>query len=138
MSFHMLQNNTTSLKDLWYESHASILKMVAMDCNASDKIPELLEKYLGAKLKINAPKDPTKPKRAKSAFLCYCDRWRPGLIIKAKAAGKVNIGSIAKSLGKSWKALSAKERKPYDDEAGKDKVRYEHEIAEYNEKNGII
>ena len=70
----MFHNNTASLNDLFYESHASVLKMVAMELGASDKIPELLEKILGSKLKIKAPKDPNKPKRAKTAFMYY--RWR--------------------------------------------------------------
>ena len=57
----MFHNNTASLNDLFYESHASVLKMVAMELGAADKIPELMEKILGAKLKIKAPKDPNKP-----------------------------------------------------------------------------
>ena len=133
----MFHNNTASLNDLWYESHASVLKMVAMDCGASDKIPELLEKYLGPKLKLKAPKDPNKPKRAKTAFMCYCNKLRPGLIEKQRKVGKVKIGDIAKSLGKSWKNLSDKDRKPYLNEATKDKVRYEHEIAEYNKNPSL-
>ena len=32
-----------------------------MELGATDKIPELMEKVLGTKLKIKAPKDPTKP-----------------------------------------------------------------------------
>ena len=31
-------------------------------------------------MKIKAPKDPNKPKRAKSAFMFYCDKHRPKLI----------------------------------------------------------
>ena len=62
MSSFMFHNNTASLNDLFYESHASVLKMVAMELGASEKIPELMEKILGNKLKIKAPKDPNKPK----------------------------------------------------------------------------
>ena len=74
MSSFMFHNNTASLNDLFYESHASVLKMVAMELGAADKIPELLEKILGSKLKIKAPKDPNKPKRAKTAFMYYCEQ----------------------------------------------------------------
>jgi hypothetical protein len=35
-------------------------------------------------------------------------------------------------LGEKWKALSDKERKPYDDKAAADKKRYEEEKAQYN------
>ena len=135
---YLFYNNTASLNDLWYESHASILKMVAMDCGCTDKIPELLEKYLGQKLKLKPLKDPNKPKRAKSAFMCYCDVERPKLIEKCRKAGKkVVIGDIAKALGSSWKKLSEKKLKPFVEAAAKDKERYEQAIGEYNEKNGI-
>lgn len=138
MSSFMFHNNTASLNDLFYESHASVLKMVAMDLGASDKIPELLEKILGPKLKIKAPKDPNKPKRAKTAFMFYCEQHRPALLEKEKKKGqKVNIGNIAKALGKSWKKLKDKDKGKWNTLALADKERYEKEIAEYNEKNGL-
>ena len=56
MSHFLFHNNTASLNDLWYESHASVIKMVAMELGGSDKIPELLEKYLGQKMKIKGTK----------------------------------------------------------------------------------
>ena len=138
MSSFMFHNNTASLNDLFYESHASVLKMVAMELGASDKIPELMEKILGNKLKIKAPKDPNKPKRAKTAFMYYCEKHRPALLEKEKKKGqKVNIGNIAKALGKSWKKLKDGDKKTWNDLALADKERYEKEIAEYNEKNGL-
>ena len=138
MSSFMFHNNTASLNDLFYESHASVLKMVAMELGASDKIPELLEKILGPKLKIKAPKDPNKPKRAKTAFMYYCEQHRPALLEKEKKKGvKVNIGNIAKALGKSWKKLKDGDKSKWNALALADKERYEKEIAEYNEKNGL-
>ena len=38
MSHFLFHNNTASLNDLWYESHASVIKMVAMELGGSDKI----------------------------------------------------------------------------------------------------
>ena len=137
MSHYLFHNNTASLNDLWFESHASILKMVAMDCGCADKIPELLEKYLGPKLKIKAPKDPNKPKRAKTAFMFYCDKYRPHLIEQQRKTGKVRIGDVAKSLGKSWKTLNKTQLKEFTSLAEKDKTRYATAIGEYNEKNGL-
>ena len=138
MSSFMFHNNTASLNDLFYESHASVLKMVAMELGAADKIPELMEKILGAKLKIKAPKDPNKPKRAKTAFMFYCEQHRPALLEKEKKKGqKVNIGNIAKALGKSWKKLKDGDKVKWNTLALADKERYEKEIADYNEKNGL-
>lgn len=138
MSHYLFHNNTASLNDLWYESHASVLKMVAMECGCTDKIPELLEKCLKTKLKIKAPKDPDRPKRAKTAYFQYCDKYRPALIeAQRKKGGKVQIGDIAKSLGKSWKNLTAAQKKPFHNAAEKDKERYQNEMSEYNEKLGL-
>lgn len=138
MSGYLFHNNTAALNELWYESHSSILKMVCMELGATDRIEELTEKYLGEKMKVKAPKDPTKPKRGKSGFMFYCDEHRPKLIKKAReGGGKVEIGKIAKILGENWKKVTKKEKTKYDALAEKDKVRYEKEIAEYNEKHGF-
>jgi hypothetical protein len=137
MSSYLFNNNTASLNDLWFESHSSLLKMVCMELGATDKIEELSQKYLGEKLKIKAPKDPNKPKRAKSAFMFYCEKHRPKLIEDQRKVGKVNIGDIAKILGKGWKKLKDSQRKQFDASALKDKDRYTNAIGEYNEKNGL-
>jgi len=137
MSSYLFHNNTASLNDLWFESHSSLLKMICMELGATDKIEELSQKYLGEKLKIKAPKDPNKPKRAKSAFMFYCEKHRPKLIEDQRKVGKVNIGDIAKILGKGWKKLKDSQRKQFDASALKDKDRYTNAIGEYNEKNGL-
>jgi hypothetical protein len=138
MSSYLFHNNTESLNDLWFESHASVLKIVAMECGAVDKIPELMEKILGNKLKIKAPKDPNKPKRAKTSFMYYCDQHRPVLLDNEKKKGvKINIGNIAKALGKSWKKLKDGDKGKWNTLALADKERYEKAIAEYNDKNGL-
>ena len=128
--------NTATLNDLWYESHASVVKMLCMELGHADRIDEMLEKYLGQKIKIKAPKDPNKPKRAKSGFMFYCDDHRPKLMEKAKKnGGKVVIGDISKSLGKSWKSLKNKSK--YEKMAAADKERYEKQISEYNDSLGL-
>jgi len=112
--------------------------MVAMELGQSDKIPELLAKILGTKLKVKAPKDPNKPKRGKTGFMFYCDEHRGRLMKKFTDKGeKIKIGEIAKSLGASWKKLTEKQKKPYEANAAKDKNRYQTQMAEYNEKNGL-
>ena len=137
MSSYLFHNNSANINDLWFESHSSLLKMICMELGATDKIEELSQKYLGEKLKIKAPKDPNKPKRAKSAFMFYCEKHRPKLIEDQRKVGKVNIGNIAKILGKGWKKLKDSQRKPFDASALKDKDRYTNAIGEYNEKNGL-
>lgn len=41
-------------------------------------------------------------------------------------------GQVGKVLGERWKALSEKQRIPYDAKAAADKKRYEEEKAAYN------
>lgn len=41
-------------------------------------------------------------------------------------------GQVGKVLGERWKALSAKQKEPYDAKAKTDKERYESEKASYN------
>jgi hypothetical protein len=137
MSVHLFHNNTANLNDLWFESHSSLLKMLCMEFGSTDRIEELSQKYLGEKLKVKAPKDPNKPKRGKSAFMFFCDKYRPNLITEQRKKGKVNIGEIAKKLGADWKKLKDNQKKSFDVAAAKDKERYEKEIGEYNEKHGL-
>ena len=108
-----------------------------MELGATDRIDELQQKYLGEKLKVKAPKDPNKPKRGKSAFMFFCDKYRPKLIADQKKKGKVNIGEVAKKLGADWKKLKDNQKKSSNEAAAKDKERYEKVIAEYNEKHGL-
>ena len=41
-------------------------------------------------------------------------------------------GQVGKVLGEKWKALSAKQREPYEAKAKQDKARYESEKLNYN------
>lgn len=71
-------------------------------------------------------KDPNAPKRALSAFFCFCNDERP----KVKAAHPSHsVGDIAKELGKRWETCSNKPK--YEALAAKDKARYEQEMAAY-------
>jgi HMG (high mobility group) box len=42
------------------------------------------------------------------------------------------IGQVGKVLGDRWKALTEKQREPYEKKAAADKKRYEDEKAKYN------
>lgn len=43
-----------------------------------------------------------------------------------------HLGQVGKVLGERWKALSPKQKEPYDAKAKADKERYESEKASYN------
>lgn len=44
----------------------------------------------------------------------------------------ISFGQVGKVLGDKWKALSEKQRAPYEAKAAADKKRYEEEKAKYN------
>jgi structure-specific recognition protein 1 len=114
--------------------------MVAFDLKASsEKIEELLEKYVGKKQKMKAQKNPYAPKKPKSSYFFFCDVYRPKFIekFKLKNPGKpVQIKNIAKELGCLWKQTTDKAKETYIKSAKDDKARYENEINEFNEKFG--
>lgn len=136
----VFHNNTVSINDVWYESHAQLLRMVALDLGASpDKIEELLEKFVGSKKKMKPQKNPYAPRKPKSSYFYFCDQYRPSLIenFKNKNPGKkVQIANIAKQLGEKWKKLSDNGKKSYQKMAEKDKERYAEEMNVFNEKYG--
>ena len=82
-------------------------------------------------------KDPKKPKKAKTGFMCFCDEYRPKYIAKFRKDNpdkKVRIGDIAKKLGKKWKSIEGK-REKYQKLADKDKERYLEAMSVYNDKS---
>ena len=86
MSHFLFHNNTASLNDLWYESHASVIKMVAMELGGSDKIPELLEKYLGQKMKIKGHQKIQINRKEQRLDLCFI--VRKSVLDLSKSKGK--------------------------------------------------
>jgi len=131
-------NNTNELSALWYESHASIVKRVCMELGQTDNMNDVIEKILGPRPKIKKMKDPNKPKKAKTAFMFYCDAHRPALMKAQKEKhGKINIGEIAKALGKKWKALTDKDKKPFNSKAAKSKVEQQEKMKIYQESLGL-
>jgi len=137
MASTVFHNNTVNLNDTWYESHAHLIRMVALDLGQQDKIEHLIEKFLGKKQKVKKQKNPYLPKKPKSGYFIYCDKFRPQLIQNFKdnnPGKKVNIGNIAKILGAEWKKL--KNRTKYDKLAAKEKVRYEEKMQKYKETYG--
>ncbi|KAL8805804.1 MAG: hypothetical protein Q9182_001716 [Xanthomendoza sp. 2 TL-2023] len=74
-------------------------------------------------------KDPNAPKRGLSAYMFFANDNRE--TVREENPG-ISFGQVGKVLGEKWKALSAKQREPYEAKAKKDKERYETEKAAYN------
>lgn len=78
-------------------------------------------------------KDPNEPKRGMSAFMFFSNAKRAE--VKEENPG-IAFGEVGKKLGEMWKALDSEGRKTFDQQAVKDKARYEKEIAAYRAKQG--
>lgn len=76
-------------------------------------------------------KDPKAPKRALSAYMFFSQDWRERIKAENPDAG---FGEIGKLLGAKWKELDDSEKKPYIEQAGRDKARAEQEKSDYDTK----
>lgn len=83
----------------------------------------------GAKKK----KDPNAPKRGLSAYMFFANEQREN--VRAENPG-IAFGQVGKVLGERWKALSTKQREPYETKAAADKKRYEDDKAAYQANSG--
>jgi hypothetical protein len=78
-------------------------------------------------------KDPNAPKRALSAFFCFCAEERPKVRSKYPSYG---VGDVAKEMAKRWEACP--NRAKYEALAAKDKERYAKELAAYKKGGGGV
>jgi len=77
-------------------------------------------------------KDPNAPKRGLSAYMFFANEQREN--VRAENPG-IAFGQVGKVLGERWKALSQKQRDPYEAKAAADKKRYEDEKAAYQQSS---
>jgi hypothetical protein len=75
--------------------------------------------------KKRTAKDPNAPKRAKSAYLFFCEHMRPLLKERGIKPGKETMVA----LGEEWGKVSVEDRAPYAEMAQEDKNRYAQQIA---------
>ena len=80
--------------------------------------------------------DPNAPKRPSSAYMLYMREARPA-IIKKYNFDKSDIASVGKELGRSWKKLKPKLRRPYEKRAQEEYSQYRKEKTAYDVSRGI-
>lgn len=83
------------------------------------------------KKRTRAIKDVNSPKRAAGAFVFFSNEMRPKLQKENPGVKFVDIGRI---LGSRWRALTDKEKEPFDSLSAEDKARYRREITAYKER----
>ncbi|GAB1311188.1 Non-histone chromosomal protein 6 [Madurella fahalii] len=92
-------------------------------------MPKAAKGKSGKVEKRRSKKDPNAPKRGLSAYMFFANEQREN--VREENPG-VSFGQVGKILGERWKALSDKQRAPYEAKAAADKKRYEDEKQAYN------
>ncbi|KAI8468544.1 MAG: high mobility group box domain-containing protein [Monoraphidium minutum] len=95
---------------------------------AAAKSPKKVAKKEKPAKKEKKVKDPNAPKRPLSAYMYFSADKRGAIKDKNPSFG---VADIAKELGAMWKTMTDKDKTKYNDQAAKDKVRYEKEKAKY-------
>jgi len=95
------------------------------------KAAEKAEKATTRTKASGSKKDPKAPKRALSAYMFFSQDWRERIKTENPEAG---FGEVGKLLGAKWKEMSDEDKKPYIDQAAKDKERADEEKAAYDNK----
>jgi hypothetical protein len=83
--------------------------------------------------KSPSPKKPSSPKRSLSSYIFFCNDKREEI---KKNNPEMKTTEIMAEMGKLWKVLSDKKKKPYEDKAAEDKKRYEEEMKNYVPEEG--
>jgi len=125
MKFH---NRTSDINSLWYDSHKQLIEKVAIELDAYDRVPELIETILGKEYKLKKYKDPNAPKRPKTGFLYFCDEFRSQITDENP---ELKLGGIMKELGKLWGTYSDEEKEKYNFKYRESRERYEEELEDY-------
>ena len=72
-------NNIVTINDLFYDSHKTIIEKICIELDQTDKVDELIEKYLDNTFKLKPKRDPNKPKRPKNSYTYFCKEYREQL-----------------------------------------------------------
>jgi len=78
-------------------------------------------------------KDPNLPKTARSAFTFFSIDER-----KSPDVSALSFGEQGKAISLSWKAISAADRKPYDEMNKEDVARYARDVEAYEAEHGPL
>ena len=132
MSSLSFNNSTIDLNGLWYNSHVKLIKNITRELNVQDRQDELIEKFLGDKMKIKKRKDPKLPKKPLSSFLFFCNDHRDKVRSKNP---DMKMGDVMKKLGEMWGKASKKEKEKYNKLGGKAKEAYSEQMEQYNLEN---
>ena len=120
-------NNVVGFMEMFYDSHKRLIEKICIDLEMTDRVDELIEKYLDNTIKLKPKKDPKKPKRPLSGYGYFCRDYREAL-----ESEKMSFSDMNKKLGSMWKELTEESRKKYIKSSEEDKERYDTEMEIYS------
>ncbi|CAB9528054.1 group protein B1 [Seminavis robusta] len=131
---HMYKNLTPEEKGTW-EARAAQDK-ARYDAEIAAYVPPpghdargvLIEDHRPRKKNNRRPKDPAAPKRASGAYVFFTNEMRPKVLQEFPGIKFVELGKV---LGERWRALTAEQKKRYENMAAEDKVRFQMEMQQY-------
>jgi hypothetical protein len=75
------------------------------------------------------------PKKAPSAYFLWLNENRAEI---SKEIGSSKIPEVARKASEKWKAITAEEKKSYEDRAAKAKVEYDEAMRAFKEEGGVV
>lgn len=79
-------------------------------------------------------RDPKAPKSATSAYMFFSKHHR--MLLKQENS-ELSFGDLGKTVGAMWKAATPEEKRPFEELAAEDRVRYLGELTQYKEQQNI-
>ena len=117
------------INDTIYQSHKQLIENVCTILKCPERTEELIKKLLDETTKLKKPKkDPDCPKRARSAYMFFCEKERGNL------DSKLSCIEMAKELGKRWTKMTDDQKKEFQAMADQDKERFVTEMQAYKNK----
>jgi len=108
-----------------------INRVVVEKVKAFSKKMYLFLEESGNPRKQRAPRSEDAPKRAETAYMCFCRLNRKTYKTNNP---KLDNSDITRLLSSDWKKMSEKDKQKYVSEALQDKSRFEKEMVQYKEK----
>jgi len=136
-SAHMYKGLTQEEKNLWLDraDQDKIRYETALTTYVPppgfDERGVMVEDRTPKKKKKSARKDPLAPKRASGAYVFFTNEARPLVWEEFPGLKFIELG---RKLGERWRALLPEEKSRFEVMANQDKLRYQMEMQEYQQK----
>jgi hypothetical protein len=110
-------------------SHVKLIEHLCDELGAPDRRKEFELKFIDDSIRIKKFKDKNHPKRPKSGYMLYCEKYRSA--VKDSLPEDASFSDIIKKMAKDWGKLSDTKKTEFTQLAEDDKLRYSREVEAY-------